>query len=217
MVASALAEGRAWLDLVEATQVLEAYAIPVAPYRKAASAAEARTVAAMLLAENSALAMKILSRDITHKSDAGGVRLDLRDIAAVGRAYDEMLGTVAARCPGAHLDGVTLQPMIVRPRGIELIAGLADDPTFGPVVLFGHGGVAVEAIGDRALALPPLDLGLARDLISRTRVARLLDGYRDVPAANLDAVASILVKLAHLSADIPEIRELDLNPARRRR
>ena len=212
IVASALAEGRAWLDLVEATQVLEAYAIPVAPYRKAASAAEARTVAAMLLAENSALAMKILSRDIRHKSDVGGVRLDLRDVAAVGRAYDEMLATVAARCPGAHLDGVTLQPMIVRPRGIELIAGLADDPTFGPVVLFGHGGVAVEAIGDRALALPPLDLGLARDLISRTRVARLLDGYRDVPAANFDAVASILVKLAHLSADIPEIRELDLNP-----
>jgi acetyltransferase len=212
IVASALAEGRVWLDPVEATQALEAYAIPVTPYRKAASAAEAQTVAAMLLAENSALAMKILSRDITHKSDVGGVRLDLRDVAAVGRAYDEMLATVAARCPGARLDGVTLQPMIVRPRGIELIAGLADDPTFGPVVLFGHGGVAVEAIGDRALALPPLDLGLARDLISRARVSRLLDGYRDVPAANLDAVASILVKLAHLSADIPEIRELDLNP-----
>jgi len=212
IVASALAEGRAWLDPVEATQALEAYAIPVAPYRKAASAAEARTMAAMLLAKNSALAMKILSRDVTHKSDVGGVRLDLRDVAAVGRAYDEMLATVAARCPGARLDGVTLQPMIVRPRGIELIAGLADDPTFGPVVLFGHGGVAVEAIGDRTLALPPLDFGLARDLISRTRVARLLDGYRDVPAANLDAVASILVKLAHLSADIPEILELDLNP-----
>src|SRR5277367_1500776 len=212
IVASALAEGRAWLDPVEATQALEAYAIPVAPYRKAASAAEARTMAAMLLAKNSALVMKILSRDITHKSDVGGVRLDLRDVAAVGGAYDEMLATVAARCPGARLDGVTLQPMIVRPRGIELIAGLADDPTFGPVVLFGHGGVAVEAISDRALALPPLDLGLARDLISRARVSRLLDGYRDVPAANLDAVASILVKLAHLSADIPEIRELDLNP-----
>ena len=212
IVASALAEGRVWLDPVEATQALEAYAIPVAPYRKAASAAKAQTVAATMLAENSALAMKILSRDIPHKSDVGGVRLDLRDVAAVGRAYDEMLATVAARCPGARLDGVTLQPMIMRPRGIELIAGLAEDPTFGPVVLFGHGGVAVEAIGDRALALPPLDFGLARDLISRTRVARLLGGYRDVPATNLDAVASILVKLAHLSADIPEIRELDLNP-----
>jgi acetyltransferase len=89
---------------------------------------------------------------------------------------------------------------------------LADDPTFGPVVLFGHGGVAVEAIGDRALALPPLDLTLARDLISRTRVARLLAGYRDTPAADLGAIASILVKLAQLSADVPEIRELDLNP-----
>ncbi len=212
IVASALADGRAWLDPVEATQVLEAYAIPVAAYRKAGSAAEAQTVAAALLAENSALAMKILSGDITHKSDVGGMRLGLRSVAEVGRAYDEMLATVATRCPEARLDGVTLQPMIVRPRGIELIAGLADDPIFGPVVLFGHGGAAVEAIGDRALALPPLDLGLARDLVSRTRVARLLDGYRGVPCANLDAVASILVKLAHLSADIPEIRELDLNP-----
>ena len=123
-----------------------------------------------------------------------------------------MLASVAARCPRARLDGVTLQPMIERPHGLELIAGLADDPTFGPVLLFGHGGVAVEAISDKALALPPLDLALARDLVSRTRVARLLQGYRDAPPANVDAIASILVKLAHLSADIPEIRELDLNP-----
>ena len=212
LVASALADGRAWLDPVEATRALEAYAIPVAPYRKAGSAAEAQSTAADLFAGNSALAMKILSHDITHKSDVGGVRLDLRDAAAVGQAYHEMLATVAARCPAARLDGVTLQPMIRRPRGAELIAGLADDPTFGPVVMFGHGGVAVEAIGDRALALPPLDLPLARDLISRTRVVRLLEGYRDIPAADLDAIASILVKLAQLSADIPEIRELDLNP-----
>ncbi len=156
--------------------------------------------------------MKILSRDITHKSDVGGVRLGLRSVAAVGQAYTEMLTTVAARCPQARFDGVALQPMIERPLGLELIAGMADDPTFGPVLMFGHGGVAVEAIGDRALALPPLDLALARDLISRTRVARLIGGYRDTPAANLDAIASILVKLSHLSADIPEIRELDLNP-----
>ena len=212
IVASALADGRAWLDPVEATQALEAYSIPVAPYRKAATAAEARAVAATMLAENSALAMKILSRDIAHKSDVGGVRLGLRTVAMVGQAYTEMLASVAARCPRARLDGVTLQPMIERPHGLELIAGLADDPTFGPVLLFGHGGVAVEAINDKALALPPLDLALARDLVSRTRVARLLQGYRDAPPANVDAIASILVKLAHLSADIPEIRELDLNP-----
>ena len=96
-------------------------------------------MAAALFAKYSAMAMKILSRDIPHKSDVGGVRLDLRDVAAVGRAYDETLATVAARCPEAPLVGVTLQPMIERPRGIELIAGLSDDPTFGPVVVFGHG------------------------------------------------------------------------------
>ena len=124
IVASALADGRAWLDPVEATQALEAYAIPVAAYRKAGSAAEAQTVAAALLAENSALAMKILSRDITHKSDVGGMRLGLRSVAEVGRAYDEMLATVATRCPEARLDGVTLQPMIVRPRGIRIDRGI---------------------------------------------------------------------------------------------
>ncbi len=212
LVATALAEGRGWLDPVEATGLLEAYAIPVAPYRKAGSAAEAESVAAALFAGHASLAMKILSRDISHKSDVGGVRLGLRDVAEVGAAYDEMIATVAKRRPDARIDGVTLQPMITRPRGVELIAGLGDDPTFGPVVLFGHGGVAVEAIGDRALALPPLDLTLARDLISRTRVSRLLAGYRDTPAADVDAIAAILVKLAQLSADVPEIFELDLNP-----
>ena len=102
--------------------------------------------------------------------------------------------------------------MIHRPRGRELIAGLADDPTFGPVVVFGRGGTAVEVINDKSLALPPLDMTLARTLMARTRVYRLLEGYRDVPPADMDAVALTLVKIAQLSADIPEIRELDLNP-----
>jgi acetyltransferase len=102
--------------------------------------------------------------------------------------------------------------MIVRPKARELIAGLADDPTFGPVVVFGRGGTAVEVIDDKALALPPLDLKLARDLMARTRVARILKAYRDVPAVDQDAVALVLVKLAQLAADVPEIRELDLNP-----
>jgi acetyltransferase len=107
---------------------------------------------------------------------------------------------------------VTVQPMIARPRARELIAGLADDPTFGPVVVFGWGGTAVATIDDKALALPPLDLTLARDLIARTRVARLLKAYRDVPAAREDEIALTLVKLAQLAADVPEIRELDINP-----
>jgi acetyltransferase len=102
--------------------------------------------------------------------------------------------------------------MVVKAKARELILGLADDPTFGTVVVFGRGGTAVEIINDKALALPPLDLQLARDLIERTRVSRLLCAYRDVPAVKQDAVAMVLVKLAQMAADIPEIREFDINP-----
>ena len=105
-----------------------------------------------------------------------------------------------------------MQAMVRRPKARELIAGLADDPTFGPVIVFGQGGTAVEVIDDKALALPPLDLGLAYDLIGRTRVARILKTYRDVPAADERAVALLLVKVAQLAADLPEVRELDINP-----
>jgi acetyltransferase len=102
--------------------------------------------------------------------------------------------------------------MIVRPKARELILGVADDPTFGPVIAFGQGGTAVEVISDKALALPPLDLELARRLIARTRVSRILKAYRNVPAADERAIELLLVKLAQLVADFPEIREIDLNP-----
>ena len=114
--------------------------------------------------------------------------------------------------PDARISGVMVQAMVLRPKARELILGLADDPTFGTVVVFGRGGTAVEIINDKALALPPLDLQLARSLIERTRVSRLLRAYRDVPAVKEDAVAMVLVKLAQMAADIPEIRELDINP-----
>ena len=110
------------------------------------------------------------------------------------------------------MTGVIVQPMVRRGKARELIVGLADDPAFGPVVLFGRGGTAVEVIDDKALALPPLDLKLAADLIARTRVSRRLKAYRDVPAANERAIALVLVKLAQLASDVPEIRELDINP-----
>lgn len=211
-IATALAKGQTWLDPVSVTQVLEAYGIPVAGNYEARDQEEAIHLATILLQLNGALAMKILSPDITHKSDVGGVRLDLRSPQAVGAAYTQMLEAVAKRRPDAKLEGVILQPMIERPGALELIAGLADDPTFGPIVLFGHGGTAVEAIHDKALALPPLNMNLARELIAGTRISRLMAGYRDVPAVKADAVALLLVKLSHLSADLPEIRELDLNP-----
>ncbi|MCC7347872.1 MAG: GNAT family N-acetyltransferase, partial [Variibacter sp.] len=145
-------------------------------------------------------------------SEVGGVRLNLTTAKAVRAATEEILAAAAAARPDARLTGVTLHPMVVRPKARELIAGVADDPTFGPVIVFGRGGTAVEVINDKALALPPLDLKLARELIGRTRVARILKAYRDVPAADQGAIELTLVKLAQLVADVPEIRELDLNP-----
>ena len=114
--------------------------------------------------------------------------------------------------PDARIAGVTVFPMIVRPKARELIVGVADDPTFGPVIAFGQGGTAVEVISDKALALPPLNLDLAKRLIARTRVSRILKAYRNVPAADERAIELFLVKLSQLVADFPEIREIDLNP-----
>jgi acetyltransferase len=212
VVEAALAEGRAWLDPFECAELLKAYAIPIVPTILARSPAEAQAAAAPLLSAGSAVAVKILSRDIVHKSDVGGVRLNLVNGTAVHAAATEIIDRARSARPDARIAGVTIQPMIVRPKARELIAGLTDDPTFGPVVVFGHGGTAVEVINDKALALPPLDLKLARDLIERTRVSRLLRAYRDVPEAKTDDVALVLVKLAQLVADVPEVRELDLNP-----
>jgi acetyltransferase len=124
----------------------------------------------------------------------------------------DILARARAAKPDARITGVTIHPLVLCPKARELIAGIADDPTFGPVIVFGRGGTAVEVIGDKALALPPLDLELARELIGRTRVSRVLKAYRDVPAADVDAIALLLVKLAQLAADLPELRELDLNP-----
>lgn len=211
-VHSAIAAGRHWLDADEVADLLEAYQIPCAPARLARTVEEAVALARPILAAGGACAAKILSRDITHKSDIGAVKLDLKTEAEVAEATQDLLTRIPRLRPNARIEGVTIHPMVVRPHGRELIAGLADDPTFGPVLVFGRGGKAVERINDRALALPPLDLSLAHDVIKRTRVSRVLDAYRDVPAADLDAVALTLVKLAQLSADLPEIRELDLNP-----
>jgi acetyltransferase len=212
VVANAAEGGRAWLDPIEMTRLLAAYSIPIAPALLARSADEAAVAARPWLAEGLGVVAKILSPDIVHKSEVGGVRLNLTSERAVREAVADILARARAAKPDARITGVTLHPMILRPKARELIAGIADDPTFGPVIVFGRGGTAVEVIDDKALALPPLDLKLARDLIARTRVSRVLKAYRDVPAADLDAVALLLVKLAQLAADVPELRELDLNP-----
>jgi acetyltransferase len=208
IVRNAMAEGRTVLDPVEVYDILSAYGVAMIESRKVATpdaAAEAAT------AMGGPVALKIASSDVTHKSDIGGVALGLspREVAPAATA---MAAAFADRAPGARLDGFIVQPMIARPKAVELLAGMARDPTFGPVVLFGQGGVAVEVLADRSIGLPPLDDGLARDLIRRTRVAALLAGYRDRPAADLAAISDVLVRLAALALEIPEIRELDLNP-----
>jgi acetyltransferase len=212
IVESAVRGRRAWLDPIEAMRLLGAYSIPIAPAQLARDADEAAAAARPFLAAGSGVVAKILSPDIVHKSEVGGVRLNLTSERAVRDAVTDILARARAMRPDARITGVTIHPMIVRPKARELIAGIADDPTFGPVIVLGRGGTAVEVIGDKALALPPLDLELARELIGRTRVSRVLKAYRDVPAADSDAIALLLVKLAQLAADLPELRELDLNP-----
>ena len=205
-------QNRRWLDPLEVNALLKAYDIPTAPVILATTPEEAAEAAGPILAEGGTVAVKVLSPDIVHKSDIGGVQLDLTTEEAVRKAAAEIFERAARLKPQAHVTGVTVQPMVRRAKARELIAGLADDPTFGPVVVFGRGGTAVEVINDKALALPPLDLKLADDLIARTRVSRRLKAYRDVPAADERAIALTLVKLAQLAADLPEIRELDINP-----
>jgi acetyltransferase len=212
VVKQAIERGHRWLAPVEMTALLDAYDIPVAPARFARTPEEAGELARLFIARSGSCVVKIVSRDIAHKSDIGGVALELRTPDAAVEAAREMMTRIGRELPHATIEGVTVHPMIKRPHGRELIAGIADDPTFGPVIVFGRGGKAVEIIDDRAVTLPPLDLSLANDLIRRTRVANILEDYRDVPRADIDAVALTLVKLAQLSADIPEVRELDLNP-----
>ncbi|MCW2274172.1 GNAT family N-acetyltransferase [Rhodoblastus acidophilus] len=212
VIAQAISRGHEWLAPVEISALLEAYDIPIAPARLARSPEEAAEVARLVLGRYGGCVVKIMSRDIVHKSDLGGVALDQRSIEQVVDTTRKMLERVAAEAPHARVDGVTIHPMVRRPNARELVMGVTDDPTFGPVIVFGRGGKAVEVINDKALALPPLDLSLARALIEQTQVVRALRDYRDVPAADIDAVALLLVKISQLSADVPEIRELELNP-----
>jgi acetyltransferase len=212
IVAAAIADGRQWLDPVEIKRLFEAYEIAMVPTFAAGDAEQAVAHASELFARGATVVLKIMSRDIVHKSDVGGVVLNLTNADAVRSATADILARAKALRPEARIAGVIVQAMVVQPKARELILGLADDPTFGTVIVFGRGGTAVEIINDKALALPPLDLQLARDLIERTRVSRLLRAYRDVPAVKEDAVALVLIKLAQMAADIPDIRGLDINP-----
>lgn len=209
LVASVLASGGELLTEPEAKALLAAYGIDVVETRVVDSADSAMLAAATI---GFPVVLKILSSDISHKSDVGGVTLGLETPEAVLAAAGDMLSRVRHLRPDAVISGFTVQTMVKRPRAHELIIGASCDAVFGPVVLFGQGGTAVEAIGDRAVALPPLNFALARDLVSRTRVARLLAGYRDRLPVDHDAIYMVLLRVSQLICDLPEIVELDINP-----
>ncbi len=208
-VETALAAGRSVLTEPEAKALLAAYGVPIVASDTAASPREAAQAAVKI---GFPVVLKILSPDISHKSDVGGVRLGLGSAEAVEGAATAMLTAVAASAPGAAIEGFTVESMIERPQARELICGIVEDATFGPTILVGQGGVAVEVVGDRALGLPPLNAILARDMIRRTRVAKLLDAYRNVPAVDHAALEDVLVRLSAIAVDLPEVVELDINP-----
>jgi acetyltransferase len=209
LVRESLDKGRYLLADPDTKAILAAYGIPVVPTHAAATPSAAVRAAREI---GYPVAVKILSPDVAQKSDVGGVTLDLDSDEAVLAAAERMRRRLAELQPRARLEGYIVQPMARNPEAHELIAGAATDAVFGPVILFGQGGAAVEVAADHAVALPPLNTVLAQELVARTRVARLLEGYRNHPKANMDAVLAVLVQVSRLVADVPEIVELDINP-----
>ncbi len=209
LLRAALAAGQQWLNEAQARELMATYGIPVVETRSAPSVYSARAAAESI---GYPVALKLASPDISHKSDVRGVVLDIESADELRTAAVAMLRRARELRPEARLEGFVVQPMVRRPKAFELLVGMASDPQFGPVIVFGHGGTAVEIVGDRAVALPPLNTALAREVVSRTRIARLLAGYRDRPAANLAAICDVLVAVSQMVIDLPELAELDINP-----
>ena len=209
VIDAALADGRGHLSEPEAKAVLAAYGIPVVQTRLAPDLEQAVAAAGEI---GFPVALKIVSPQVIHKCDVGGVALDLDSPAAVRAAAQRMQQRLAELQPEAHLAGYSVQHMARRPHAHELIIGASTDPVFGPVILFGQGGISVEVTADHAVALPPLNTVLARDMVSRTRVAKLLAGYRNRAPADMDAILRALMQVSQLVTDIPEVIELTINP-----
>ncbi len=209
LIEAVLAERRKTLTETESKALLAAFRIPVAKTVVARSLAEALVNAEQL---GFPVAMKVSSPDIVHKSEARGVRLDIRNAQELRAAYTDITASVKQAAPDAHIEGIAIQPMGIKRNGRELTVGVVTDPQFGPVITFGAGGSLVEALADRAVALPPLNGFLARDLIQRTRVAKTLGDYRNLPAADIDALVETLERVSEMVCELPWITEMDINP-----
>jgi acetyltransferase len=208
IIASVAGEGRTLLTEFESKKVLAAYGIPITDTEVAQTADEAVAAADAI---GYPVVVKLLSRTITHKTDVGGVVLNLKSASDVRDAFDTVQRAVAEKAGAEHFEGVTVQAM-VNWTGYELIIGSSPDPQFGPVLLFGMGGQLVEVFRDRALALPPLNTTLARRLIEGTTIATALHGVRGRRPIDLDRLAGLLVRFSELVAEQPRIAEVDINP-----
>jgi acetyltransferase len=204
----ARAEHRALLTEFESKELLRAYGIPVVETREARTEDDAISAAAQV---RYPVVVKILSKIVTHKSDIGGVQLNLADEAAVRQAYRTIRGTATEMAGAEAFSGVTVQPMI-RSEGYELILGSTIDPQFGPVILFGSGGRLVEVFDDHALALPPLNTTLARRMMEQTQIYKVLKGVRGRKPADLHGLEGLLVQFSELVLAEPSIKEVDINP-----
>jgi acetyltransferase len=209
IIERAVKENQTWLNEAESKEVLAAYGIPVVETLVAKTPGEARQ-----LAENIGcpVVLKILSSDIHHKTRFSGVVLDLKTPSMVEETAITMLERVHETQSGAHISGFTVQPMVYRKNARELIMGMVLDPQFGPVIIFGHGGSYAEIIKDSAMGIPPLNMHLAKEVISQTAICRVLEAYQGVPGTDMEAIALTLVKVSQLVCDMPQVVELEINP-----
>ncbi|MDX9864449.1 MAG: acetate--CoA ligase family protein, partial [Anaerolineaceae bacterium] len=201
------AGGQEALGEAETRPLLEAYRIPVIQGRVAHSAQEAAIIASGI---GKPVALKIVSPDILHKSDVGGIILNLDTPQSVSAAYEQMMTTIQSKLPQANLKGVLIEEMA--PPGSEVIIGMRRDPSFGPLVMFGMGGIYVELFKDVAFRVAPFDRKQAEQMITETKAGTLLAGYRGQPKADLDAIVDVILKLSQLALDFPQIEEVEINP-----
>jgi acetyltransferase len=209
IIEGAMQEHRKVLSEMESKALLSAFNIPVARTIVAHSPTEALLIAQQM---GFPIAMKVNSHDISHKSDAGGVMLNLRNAHEVRSAYQKICENIQLNRPDAKMDGIAIEPMIVKNNGRELMIGVTTDPAFGPVITFGAGGTAVEIMGDRAVALPPLNSFLVKELINDTRIAKMLGKFRNMAPANMAALEDVLLCVSEMVCELPLLKEMDINP-----
>jgi acetyltransferase len=209
IIEAARAAGRTLLTELESKQILRAYGIPTVESRTAATVDEAIAQAEDL---GYPVVIKLISQTITHKTDVGGVKLNLQGAEVVRRAYEEIQAAVTTQVGAEHFQGVTVQPMINLSQGYELIVGSSLDQQFGPVILFGTGGQLVEVFKDSAIALPPLNTTLARRLMEQTKIYQALEGVRGRQSVDLSELEMLLVRFSQLVLEQRWIKEIDINP-----